>query len=208
MAHMTSFGVWNAEPPLNSGPLFHSIMLRGSPVPFPEFTGERVYMQPFIKAGGEVLLPAKLARWLPTVTAMLDRVETPARMFLMIDQSEFLPGNTHRRPGAHIDGSWSESGKEKFNPNEWLILAADVEGCIVYLGEYSAADIGPGGDCSKMDLSGMKRVCLTPGYAYIGTVSTIHESVPIWHARRRTVVRINAAMPPERMKPVFAPFLP
>lgn len=41
-------------------------------VPFPAFTGERVYMQCFTKAVG---LPSNLARWRATVDAMLIGVD-------------------------------------------------------------------------------------------------------------------------------------
>lgn len=79
-----------------------SVQQRG-PVAFPEFTGERVYMLPFTKAAG---LPFDLARWQPTVDAMLDGVDVAGPIYLMIDQGMVRAGVTHRRPGVHIDGYW------------------------------------------------------------------------------------------------------
>jgi hypothetical protein len=173
-------------------PIWKSRMRKGKRVTFPEFTGERVYMQPFLKTHGEILLPAKLARWLPTIEAMLDDIETRSPMYLMIDQAEVPAGVPQRRPGPHIDGSWSETGIGVFNPNELLILASDVIGCAVYLGDYKAGGFGEGGDCSAIDLSGLTRMPLAVGFAWIGNALTIHESIPVKSACKRTLVRINA----------------
>lgn len=72
-------------------------------VTFPEFTGERIYMREFTKAGG---LPTDLRRWQNTVDAMLDGVETSGPIFLMVDQAPVKVATTHRRPGLHVDGYW------------------------------------------------------------------------------------------------------
>ncbi len=178
------------NPPLKSD------IRRAAKVTFPPFTGERIYMQPFLKTDGEVLLPSKLARWVPIVTAMLEGYETTKRMYLMVDQSKVTAGQAHRRPGPHIDGNWSERGggecdPEDFDDTELVILASDVEGCVAYVGSYPRCDFAPGGDCSKMDLSGLKQVPLKAGYTYVGTVATIHESVPVKETCNRTLVRIN-----------------
>ncbi|QCG77877.1 hypothetical protein SEA_SMOKINGBUNNY_66 [Gordonia phage SmokingBunny] len=76
---------------------------RTDSVPFPEFTHERVYMRRFIPADG---LPADLARWQPTVDAMLDGIDVDGVAFLMIDQGIVEAGNLHRRGGLHVDGHW------------------------------------------------------------------------------------------------------
>lgn len=177
-------------------PPLESTVKQAGKVAFPPHTGERVYMVPFMKTDGEVLLPARLARWVPTVTAMLDGIETSARMYLMIDQSTVQAGATHRRPGPHIDGNWNPRGggevaPEEFDDSELVVLAADVAACVGYVGKYPRVDFGPGGDCSKMDLSKLERVALKAGYAYVMTVATIHESVPVKRDCDRTLVRIN-----------------
>lgn len=76
-----------------------------SPVTFPEFTGERVYMQKFYKETG---LPKHLRRWQQTVDQMLSDVDTDQPIFFMVDQGIVKPNTSHRRPGAHIDGYWIE----------------------------------------------------------------------------------------------------
>ncbi len=185
---------------LRVNPPLKSAIKRGAKVTFPPNTSERVYMLPFLKSDGEVLLPARLSRWLPTVSAMLEGIESKRKMYLMIDQSEVKAGASHRRGGPHIDGNWDEFGggecdPEDFDDTELVILASDVVGCIAYTGKYPRSDFGPGGDCSKMDLSHMEKTTLKAGYAYVGTVATIHESVPIERACKRTLVRINVPKP-------------
>lgn len=171
-------------------PKLTSKIRKAGKVTFPEFTEERVYMQPFLKTCGEVLLPKLLWRWLTTVTAMLEGIECKEPMFLMIDQSKVVAGSPHRRPGPHIDGNWSEK-KAPFNPNELLILASDVMGCAAYLGSYHANHVGKGGDCSTIDLKAFDYMPLLANYAYIGTAATIHESLPVKQDCNRTLVRIN-----------------
>ena len=73
-------------------------------ITFPEFAGERVYMRPFTKKGG---LPSDLKRWQSTVDQMLEGVDAPGAIYLMIDQRTVQPGAYHRRPGLHIDGYWN-----------------------------------------------------------------------------------------------------
>lgn len=88
---------------------YESRVVRGGAVPFPVFTGERVYMRGFTQASG---LPEDLARWQPTVDAMLDGVDAPGEIYLMVDQGRVAAGTSHRRPGLHIDGYWHSLGHE------------------------------------------------------------------------------------------------
>lgn len=78
------------------------VSIRGR-VTFPAFTGERVYMRSFTQRDG---LPFDLARWQPTVDAMLDGIDASGPIYLMIDQAPVKAAVTHRRPGVHIDGYW------------------------------------------------------------------------------------------------------
>lgn len=77
-------------------------------VMFPEFTGERIYMRGFTKAGG---LPPDLRRWQDTVDAMLDGVDANGPIFLMVDQARVKAASIHRRPGLHVDGYWQPALK-------------------------------------------------------------------------------------------------
>lgn len=172
-------------------------------VPFPTFTGERVYMLPFFQSAG---LPAHLARWQPTVDAMLRGIKSDREIFLMIDQARVAAGQTHRRGGIHIDGYWV-AGKWAHSPTthrpraaswqtatfsepEAIILASDVSACRAFVGEWSG-NPNEGGDCAHLDTSRMVEVRMQATRAYVGNVTMLHESIPVKHDCMRTVVRLN-----------------
>ncbi|AYP28323.1 hypothetical protein HWB92_gp065 [Serratia phage vB_SmaA_3M] len=103
--------------------MLNSIIQQRGQVAFPAFMAERVYMREFRKETG---LPADLSRWQPTVDAMLDGVDTDLPIFIMVDQGIIQPGNTHRRPGLHIDGYWHPQvmshrgqGGHRGQPSPW-----------------------------------------------------------------------------------------
>ncbi len=180
-------------------------------VDFPLFTGERVYMRKFTKQSG---LPDDLQRWQPTVDAMLNGVDCDGDIFIMIDQGSIKAGQSHRRPGAHIDGYWIESlqahrgsggghritgawdtggGGWKtcdFTESEGIILASDIAACKAFVGDYTGT-IGESGDCSSIDTSRMGNAIMNPFTAYAGNVSMLHESLPINFDCERTLVRLN-----------------
>jgi hypothetical protein len=177
-------------------------------VSFPEHTGERIYMVPFVRQ-----LPRELSRWQPTVDQMLYGLRGEGPCYLMVDQNTVRAGASHRRPGLHVDGNWVEPLRCHGNPPghvhargrwdnpkpywnhfeyapETIVLAADVIGAVAYAGEFEA-DIGPGGEV-ETDLLGMRAVPLEAGIAWAGNVTMLHESIPLAAETRRTVVRINA----------------
>jgi hypothetical protein len=188
------------------------IEVRGQ-VAFPEFTGERVYMREFRQADG---LPDDLRRWQPTIDAMLAGIRTDGPLFFMVDQSEVVAGTAQRRPGVHIDGYWNSGGGHSSQPkhapspqrptpapkpsNEWqssdyrwpegLLLASDIEGCRAFVGEFDGVP-NEGGDCSHIDVHRLECVTLRPRVCYAGNVTLLHESIPVDHDCRRTLVRLN-----------------
>ncbi|MEY2854611.1 MAG: hypothetical protein RL030_1743 [Pseudomonadota bacterium] len=196
------------------------VQQRGA-VPFPAFTGERIYMREFTKAAG---LPPDLRRWQDTVDAMLDGVDTSGPIFLMVDQAPVKAATTQRRPGLHVDGYWHPAlqahggstppghrgtptprgptpggGHSPRPPShlhrgsdaEGLILASNVLGCAAYAGRFDGQP-GDGGDCAHIDASGLLRVDMEPGRAWAGhTLTMLHEALPVRRDCLRTVVRLN-----------------
>jgi hypothetical protein len=181
-----------------------SIIQQRGPVAFPAFTGERAYMVPFTKSAG---LPDSLARWQPTVDAMLDGVDTAGPIYIMIDQTLVRAGMPQRRPGVHIDGCWTDGGWDTAPGwvtraghkthltsgagRQALILASDVQGGAAWVGEYDG-EPGAGGDFSHLDLGGLQRVPMTPGCAWAGDAMTmLHASMTLARDTQRTLVRLN-----------------
>jgi hypothetical protein len=174
--------------------------VRGAKVPFPEFSQEYIYMRAFTKVEGLLL---DLARWQPTVDAMLMGVHAPGTIFLMVDQKAVSKSVLHRRGGVHVDGYWDPSISDhghRFTPpspgrsaEEKLILASNVLGCVAYVGPFDGVP-GAGGDCSNLDLSRTRRIDLEPGFAWMGDATTmLHESIPVSESCVRTVVRLNVS---------------
>jgi len=172
--------------------------------PFPQFTGERVYMRRFTKQEG---LPEDLKRWQPTIDAMLDGVETNWPIYMMVDQAFVPAGQPHRRPGKHIDGYWDESiqahgghrmgcwkgggwSMGDFSEPEALILSSDVQAARAYAGSW-AGSIADGGDCSTVDVSSLSPIDMLAGRVYAGNVTMIHESLPVARDCQRTLVRLS-----------------
>lgn len=186
-----------------------SIAEKRQAVSFPEFLGERVYMREFRKRDG---LPSDLKRWQKTVDAMLDGIDVDGPIYLMVDQGIVRSGNTHRRPGLHIDGYWNpgvfaHGGRppghghvptpdrpRHIHAMDWhpeaLILASDVSACRAMVGQFEGVP-ADGGDCSHIDVSGMDEIRFQSGYAYAGNVTMLHESMPIPYDCARTLVRLN-----------------
>lgn len=188
-----------------------SIIKERSPVTFPRFIGERVYMRPFFQSED---LPSDLLRWQLTVDAMLDGVATDGPIYLMIDQGAVGAGIPHRRPGVHIDGYWEPNAKGDWNDQggrwndigahsipgehiaegslmeEAILLASTVAGCQGYVGSWHGL-VGKGGDCSHIDLTGLTKVKFKPNQCYAGNVTALHESLPVPHDCLRTLVRLN-----------------
>lgn len=194
--------------------MYKSIVKELNPVTFPEFTGERIYMQKFYKKQG---LPKHLSHWQNTVDQMLLQVDTDQPIFLMVDQSVVQPNTSHRRPGPHIDGYWIEelqahggsSGGHRFNNEteiltaindgwntvnlsepESIIFTSDISGCKGFIGEWDGI-LGKGGDCSDICLDSLSQVIMEANNAYMGNISFIHESIPLTVQTQRTLVRLN-----------------
>lgn len=189
-----------------------SIVEKRNQVTFPAHTGERVYMQPFTKRDG---LPKSLRRWQLTVDQMLEGIDTDGPIYLMVDQKRVSAGAPHRRPGIHVDGNWHPSIQAHGHPRppghihagtwdnpgdgrwkhhsyspEAIVLASSAFGARAYAGEFGCK-IGPGGECSELDLSRLMAVDMDPFCAWVGNVTMLHESLPVPRDTVRTVVRLN-----------------
>lgn len=196
---------------------FHSYVEPRGFVPFPTWSGERVYMVPLTNGRA----PAPLVRWQPTIDAMLDGIPTPLQCYLMVDQGFVKAGTTQRRPGLHIDGYWMAGGQPSghlakvgghqqpgthmhtghWAPTGWgsvdsmiapeaILLASDVMASIGYQGMWEGP-IGERGDCSHVNTEGLKQVDLEAHRCFAGNVTFLHASTPVPHDTPRTLVRLN-----------------
>jgi hypothetical protein len=178
-------------------------------------------MVPFKKHTG---LPTHLAHWQATVDDMLSGIAWEGTIYLMIDQGKVGAGETHRRPGLHIDGYWvpakGKHGSHKSGPSiygahvtepftkfmnndDWGGAAFEQSEDIILASNVQAVrgfsgkfngPVGTGGDCVHVDTSGMDEIILQAGVAYRGNVTFLHESLPVKSDCLRTVVRLNLSI--------------
>lgn len=176
--------------------MYNSIIKECGIVSFPEFLGERVYMLPFKKKDG---LPNNLKHWQPTMSAMLEKIDTHETLYLIIDQKQVKADSFHRRRGLHIDGYWVPDLQCHDVPghrvmvsqkDEAIMLASNVQACRAFAGPWRG-EIGEGGACSNIDVSNAREVIFKPNVAYLGNVCMLHESLPVPFDCERTVVRLN-----------------
>lgn len=178
--------------------MFTSHLEDFGPVDLPPFTGVRVMMQPFDLARVVETLP-NLPQWVRAVEQMRDLTGVRGGVaYLTIDEAEVAAGDTHRRPGLHVDGvgpdgkpgawgggggSWSACG---------MVLVASHVGCRAWRG---AVDGEPGADGCCAHLADLLRpedaVELAPSRAWACGPLTVHESIPMARATRRQVARLS-----------------
>ncbi len=100
------------------------------------------------------------------------------------------------KPGvpAHdwnLEGFLGKHG-HRFKPEEGggMLLVSNYPGCKAYRGSFSG-DIGEGGDCTTIDLSGLESTLMAPGEIYYLNALGIHEPLVIKEKVNRTLIRIN-----------------
>lgn len=157
-------------------------------VRFPAWTGERIYMEPFIVGRS---LPRSCKRWQPLVDSMCVGMKDHIA-YLMVDQGQVEKGTTHRRSGIHVDGAWLgyDHGFRIDKTGDTLLLTSDVLGCAGYEGWWDGI-INEGGSCNITSHT-LKKVEMLPNFVYKGeAASMLHEAILLLQDTKRTVVRIN-----------------
>jgi len=197
--------------------MYKSIVQRRGTVPFPMFMGDRIYMLPLIH--GRVAHEHK--RWQPTIDAMINGINIPNKMFLMVDEKYMQAGTYHRRPGPHIDGYWVEGaghrgeGQHGGTPSPsrhgggghrggggghaWAGPYTELEAILLASNVSSCTayegqyegEIKEGGSCESINLSTMKKLVMDEYTCYAGNVTMVHESMPVTTDCFRQLVRIN-----------------
>lgn len=156
-------------------------------VKFPPFTGARIMMMPFFVEDINTVFP----------TAYRDLVEQMFYLhverhtgvgYLTIDEAKVKPGETHRRPGLHVDGAGGWGG-----PAPWascgMLVAASRIGAVAYLGDFTG-DAGEDGRCEHLRKQLGLAVDMEGGMAYACSPFLVHEALPL-AAGPRQFLRIS-----------------
>lgn len=178
---------------------FRSDVQPSGRVTFPGFTGLRLMMMPFIIEDLSSL-PGNLVPYAETI----DRMRLSGHRgvaYLTIDEAEVLAGQTHRRPGLHVDGvgddgtvgnaGWGGGGGGGWGKGG-MTLASSVEGCEAFVGSFDGQP-NPGGCCAHLSdqLAQMTRIAMAANQVYHCGPLTVHRSLPMQTDVRRQFVRVS-----------------
>ena len=157
---------------------------------FPIATGLRVMMLPFLLQDVNRSLPRHCRQYSRLVESMLEHAHVGAGVgYLTIDEAEVRDGETHRRPGIHVDGCgvWGRGGGYAYDG--MLVAASDV-GCQAWTGVYDS-EPGYDGDCEHLRREIGEPTVMQAGRVYSCGGMTVHEALPMKATTRRQFVRIS-----------------
>lgn len=165
-------------------------------VQLPAFTGTRAMMMPF-RAEDEKTVP--FVEWRPVVSELLRRVGSVRGVaYLTLDEALVRKGETHRRPGLHVDGARAGDGWSPPNPTPYgysgMILVSSHVGCAAYPGEYDGDPL-PSGDCEHVRSQLRECIVFAPRHAYWCGHHALHEALPMPEDTRRQLLRISMPSP-------------
>lgn len=178
--------------------MFASTMLINARVTLPVFKGVRVMMMPFHTHDVEDSVPEDLFRWVPTIERMCEYA--PAGVgYLTIDESLVRAGETHRRPGLHVDGigpdgragGWGGGGGYA---SEGMVMVASHYGCNAYPQAFDGYP-GPDGDCEHLRGELRARWELQAGFVYQCRPLLVHEAIPMVSDTKRSFCRVSFPSP-------------
>lgn len=161
----------------------------------PRDTGLRIMMMPF-RLDDPGTVPFPVAKFVANVVRL-----GPCQSgvgYLTVDDALVRAGETHRRPGLHVDGSglWGGPGPGGSWGARGMLVAASHLGSRAWDQEVDGS-IGPDGECERLrtQLQPEKERRLWMDHVYWLSPRCVHEGLPMKRTTRRTFIRIS--MPSE-----------
>lgn len=166
------------------------------PVALPAFTGTRWMMMPFRMWDVQGTIPAPW--WWDTIARLVELSGVSNGVgYITIDEARVEMGETHRRPGLHVDGvgpdgrigGWGGGGG--YAASGMLVLASHA-GCVAWRGEFDGWP-GPNGDCDHLEpqVDDRDAIPLLRGRAYRLSPTTLHKSTMFHRPVQRQFVRLS-----------------
>lgn len=163
---------------------------------FPTFGGVRVMMMPFRLDSPRETVP--IAEWADAVATLCEMASVKQGVaYLTIDEAMVRIGETHRRPGLHVDGVGPDGraggwGGASHAPNYGMLVAASHVGCRAWAKTFLGKP-GPNGDCSALaeQCGENSAVILRAGTVYQCGPLTVHEAIPMQEDTHRQFVRVS-----------------
>lgn len=166
-------------------------------VEFPLFQTTRVMMMPF-RLDDLASLPDELDRYRQVIAAMLQWSPIATGVgYLTIDCRCVEPGQTHRRPGLHVDGigpdgsmgGWGGGGGWG---SRGFLLAADALGARAWHQQF-VGEPGPNGDCAHLQdqcAFAAERLLLANRVYWLSGM-TVHSGMVFADPTPRSLIRIS-----------------
>jgi hypothetical protein len=174
-------------------------------VTLPPMLGRQVYMHSFDASAPS--MPEGCEDYRPSVVALLASAGIQSgTIHMTIDEKVVRAGQSQRRPGPHVDGcfipsaeSWGHGGGSGgWNhgcnniPTDYpgrmpVIVAASVEGCKVWEGQFDAEPKSDG-DLSHLELG--EGVVVPANVGYLLSPDCVHESMTLPRDIPRTFLRL------------------
>lgn len=169
--------------------------IRGlGPIEIPRNTAHRIMMMPFRLDDVAATVPGA---WRECIADLVRRGPCAEGVgYLTVDDATVRAGETHRRPGLHVDGG-SHDAPWAPSPGAWggvegMIVAATILGSRAWCQDFDGTP-GVDGDCEHLrdQCRADTRWPLHGGEAYWLGATCVHESIRMPINVRRTFVRVS-----------------
>lgn len=172
------------------------IELRGA-AKLPRYSGARVMMMPFLLEDPQRTVHLRQYRDLLRALGDMGAPEKGVA-YLTIDEAMVEVGQTHRRPGLHVDGvgPGGDPGPWASKQGKWagegMLVVANRLGSRGWVGEFEGAP-GPNGCCAHLADQCVKKepLPLLAESVYWCGPTAVHEALPMTRATFRQFVRVS-----------------
>jgi hypothetical protein len=172
---------------------FQSDFSEAGALTFPHFSGVRVMMMPVLL---EDATTVPIKQWREPFRQLVEM--SPVRKgtaYLTIDEALVDAGETHRRPGLHVDGIGPDGREAGWGGGGgWgsggMLVAANVTGCRAWAQNFDGYPHA-NGDCEHLREQLGKPRQLHENRVYMCGPLTVHEAIPMRRAARRSFVRLS-----------------
>lgn len=169
-------------------------------IQIPEYSNIRILMMPILLDDlGSI--PGFLSNWTGFLDSLIGR--SPCKTgtaYLTIDESQLKAGETHRRPGLHVDGwhddsnagGWGGGGWGSSVEGEGMVIVASHLGSRGYNQSFNG-NPNKFGDCEHLrtQLTCSIPIDFNPGIVFRLDGMTVHESTPVKEDCSRQFIRLS-----------------
>lgn len=176
---------------------FESKIINKGIVTFPNFSGTRIMMMPFLLEAPEATLPEFATHYIKLLSEMITKNDIKEGIaYLTIDEAYVKKNTTHRRPGVHVDGIDENGLCGGWGGGGWgcsgMLQSSTVMGCKGWNGTFNDFPLA-NGDCVNLleQLSSKEETYLIPNNLYQLNSMAVHESIPQTQDGNRQFIRLS-----------------